>query len=125
MGVHESHIQVLLDGKATREAIINGFTSLKDNKDIQRNNPILIYFAGHGAREDAQSDLIGYPKGAHIEMICPADIGGRAPGGKKIPGIHDYTIAALLNQLAEAKGNNIVKCSSKSFIGYMLTYLGM
>ena len=129
LGVHESHVILLLDEQATRKAIMGKFKELMQNLNIRRDDPILIYFAGHGAWIPAPDHLRGYSIGAQIEMICPVDIGKPDENGIVIPGIPDYVIAALLDNLAEAKGNNIVRYSSKDCQGglylriYRLSYL--
>jgi hypothetical protein len=47
----------------------------------------------------------------YYEAICPTDIGMKDTDKSdtdEIPAIPDRTIAALVNQLSEARGNNIV-----------------
>ena len=43
-----SRIIILKDEQATRKAIIEAFKFLNRSKDIEKNDPIVIYFAGHG-----------------------------------------------------------------------------
>jgi Caspase domain len=105
LGVPTSHIKILLDNQATRDAIIAALRDLKNNTSIQRGNPILIYYAGHGSTVEAPT---GWEAGgADIQILvthdtlCDAD-------GNVIVGIPDRTIGVLLEQLAQEKDDNIV-----------------
>lgn len=81
------------DANATRVDIIKALERLRDNPEIQRMDPILIYYAGHG----------GVIPPGDIQAIVPFDyIPGRAP---PIPA---RTLACLINGIAQKKGNNIV-----------------
>lgn len=40
-------------------------------------------------------------------MLMPQNFSSEP--GNEVPGIPDYTVAALLNQIAKAKGDNIVR----------------
>jgi hypothetical protein len=104
------NVTYLCEGAATREGIITAFQSLMDNTDIQRDDAILIYYAGHGARTDKPSGPNWdrwVSLDSKVEQLCPSDI-GTAPKGELICGIPDRTIAALLNALSEKHGDNIV-----------------
>ncbi|TFK62483.1 hypothetical protein BDN72DRAFT_737044, partial [Pluteus cervinus] len=46
----ESNIITLLDEAASRQAILDKFEGLISNENIKRDDPIIIYFAGHGSR---------------------------------------------------------------------------
>jgi hypothetical protein len=73
---------------------------LRDNNKIKKDDPILIYYAGHGGkaqRQDAE-DV--------IETLIPVDY---VPG--KVPPIPDRTIASLINGISNKRGNNIVRGS--------------
>lgn len=113
LGVEQEHIINLRDEQATRAAILEGFDSLIRNDDIKKDDAILIYYAGHGAR-DAKPEGEDWKTWAsdedHIEMICPVDIGEPMSTSSYEPilGIPDRTIAAKLNHLSGLKGNNIV-----------------
>ncbi|TFK20700.1 hypothetical protein FA15DRAFT_719362 [Coprinopsis marcescibilis] len=47
--VPDSQITLLCNRDASRQAVIDGFIKLRDNKNIKKDDPILIYYAGHGA----------------------------------------------------------------------------
>jgi hypothetical protein len=100
----------LCDGAATRQGIIAAIRSLINNADIQKNDPILIYYAGHGARIDRPSGPNWdrwVSLDSKVEQLCPSDI-GTGPKGELICGIPDRTIAVLLNALSKKHGDNIV-----------------
>jgi hypothetical protein len=101
------HIRHLRDAEATRKAILSAFEEhFINNQEIQQNDAIIFYFAGHGSYEaPAEHSIYGH----NMETICPYD--DRA--GEH--GIPDCTIASLMKRLASIKGNNIV--------GFIITYL--
>jgi uncharacterized caspase-like protein len=91
-----AHIKHLRDTQATRQNILSAFEEhLINNKEIQENDAIIFYFAGHGSREK-------HADGNMKETICPYDdrMGAR--------GIPNYKIASLMRRLANLRGNNIV-----------------
>ena len=98
-------------GPATRDNIIAKIKSFKDNNNIEKGDPIVIFFAGHGT----QSSRVEWKDSSYpsplIECICPVDIGKPLKSGSldSITGIPDFTIRALLNELSSSKGNNIVR----------------
>lgn len=103
LSVPPSHIRSLRDEAATRAAIIQGFMDLRSDERIKRGDPILIFYAGHGAETDVNGG-----KGEErekIQMIVPCDYG---EGEDDVDGIPDRTINALLEGLAREKGDNIV-----------------
>ncbi|KIK02790.1 hypothetical protein K443DRAFT_96311 [Laccaria amethystina LaAM-08-1] len=103
--VPSSHIRFLTDANATRADIIKGFLEIQTDKRIKKNDPILIYFAGHGHETDAPE---GWPSGDvsdKIQMLIPQDY---CPiPGREVHGIPDQTLAALLNGIAIKHGDNI------------------
>ena len=104
--VPEEQIRTLLDLKATREAIITTFQELRRDERIQENDPILIYYAGHGGKIDAPRGWNSSGPNGKIEAIYSQDY-----AEQKVEPIPDRTIAALLDRLAEEKGDNIVRLS--------------
>lgn len=97
--VPEAHITILRDNEATRFQIIDAIVGLSVDPSINRLDPILIYFAGHGANLD--SPLVDYDE--KVQCLVPSDAGLK----DMVPAIPDYIIADLLADLAEKKGNNI------------------
>ncbi|KAJ6595372.1 caspase domain-containing protein [Mycena sp. CBHHK59/15] len=101
----QSDILFLTNTDATRAAILSAFyTHLIDNPEIERGEPIVIYFAGHGSRVLAPTGW-DTPSG-QVETICPSNESTQAEG-ELIHGIPDFTINALLRILAREKGNNV------------------
>ncbi|KAH7337409.1 caspase domain-containing protein [Rhizoctonia solani] len=128
-GVLSSNLLCLFDNEATREGILAAFQShLIDNPDIQPYDPIVIYFAGHGDRMPAPESW--HTPDGMVEMILPHDASFASSGTDNpsdqdvdarstrrtntkvadeeyIHGISDLTLAFLLYQLSQKKGNNI------------------
>lgn len=108
--VKDSNITLLLDADATRDNIIRNLKGLASHERIQRDDPVLIFFAGHGIE-------IKCPKGwedgleddAKIQAILPCDYLQDTENGEKVDVIPDRTISVLLKQIADQKGNNIVR----------------
>jgi hypothetical protein len=112
LSVPEDQITTLLDGEATRIKIIGAFLTLCADKRIQNQDPIVIFYAGHGSK-------IAKPEGwevngPHIQALVPQDVKVNDASGQPICPIPDRTIATLLNDLSRAKGDNIV--SNNDFI---------
>lgn len=117
LGVPPVNIISLRDEKASRNAILSGFASLRDNpKYLKGECAIIIYFAGHGAQTEKPTEWKDWATiTGKIEMLCPSDIGlpfTALVNGKqhpdKIPGIPDRTLSTYLNHISDIKGNNIV-----------------
>jgi hypothetical protein len=105
MGVPPSQITSLHDEEATRDKIIQGFYSLMLHSDIREGDPILIYYAGHGSTAPTPA---GWEAGGpEIQFLAPYDCLCRKDG-TMVNGIPDRTIGSLLEDLARAKGDNIV-----------------
>lgn len=107
LGVPESQIRLFTDTKAKRSDIIKAFIDIQNDTRIGPNDPILIFFAGHGDETDAPT---GWPSGNadnQIQMIVPQDF-NRDPLNQ-VHGIPDHTLAALLNGIASKHGDNIVR----------------
>ncbi|VDB83370.1 unnamed protein product [Peniophora sp. CBMAI 1063] len=72
-------------------------------KDVEKDDPILIYYAGHGSNLPKPN---GWPTASsHIQCIAP--YGVRVEGGLVKGVVSDRALGTLLIKLAEAKGNNI------------------
>lgn len=104
--VPDHHIRLLVDHQASRDAILSTFRShLINNSNIKHGDPIVIYYAGHGARVPAPE---GWPTDDGLyESICPSDRNTLADG-LIVPDIIDRQLGVMLVELANAKGNNIV-----------------
>ncbi|CAE6441212.1 unnamed protein product [Rhizoctonia solani] len=106
LGIPKDRFLCLYDEDATRDAILKAFVNnLTNNPNIQKFDPIVIYFAGYGDRVQA-------PRGwqtvnGFAGMILPHDTSTFDALGHYIHGIPDLTLAFLLYRLSQDKGNNI------------------
>ncbi|KAJ8487571.1 hypothetical protein ONZ45_g14289 [Pleurotus djamor] len=111
--VPKDQICLLLDRKATKAAVEDNFVShLINNPAIRRGDAILFYFAGHGSSMAAPKNWmegdIRVVDSAPVEVLCTYDYQTKVPtGSRRIPGISDRSMNALLSSLYEAKGDNI------------------
>ena len=103
MNVPSDRIQLILDHNASRKAIISAFSQLSENSKIDTDDPILIYFAGHGTQLKAPPGWEAGGRGRKIQGICPCDY-----KKKYVDTIPDRTIGGILDLICEKKGNNIV-----------------
>jgi hypothetical protein len=108
MNVSPTNIVTLLDEVATRSRIIGEIEALaKEDNPIQRHDPILIYYAGHGAETPAPEGWPAGGPGVNIQMIIPHDFNPHSDDEHN-GGILDIILSDRLSALATAKGNNIV-----------------
>jgi hypothetical protein len=103
--VPPENIVTLRDSDATRDHILSQFKQLAENPRIQFGDPILIFYAGHGALARAPSC---WPSSSNIQMILPHDFLPWTSQEKCEQGIPDLIIGALLEKIAREKGDNIV-----------------
>ncbi|PVF90957.1 hypothetical protein CPB86DRAFT_720341, partial [Serendipita vermifera] len=100
----EDNIKTLFNEEAIRDEIIKGFRWLIEHSSIRQNDPILVFFAGHGGEGPAPE---GWPaQRSKVQFIVPHDYLTEKEG-EKVHGIPDLSIAELLNELAMTKGDNI------------------
>ncbi|KAJ7607783.1 hypothetical protein DFH06DRAFT_1066508 [Mycena polygramma] len=93
-----AQIHFLIDEDATQARVTQAFqTHLADNPLIRRGDPIIIYFAGRGRRLEASV----YGLGRDVDVLLPHDC------DESVLGISDFTVCALLYDLAQKKGSNI------------------
>ncbi|KAF8584894.1 hypothetical protein K439DRAFT_1633170 [Ramaria rubella] len=105
LDVPNDHITNLRDASATRKNIVQAFHNLQANPAIDRDDAIFIYFAGHGSETEAPAGWSA--PGSKIQVLLPQDTGVMDATDNPIPPIPDRTLAALLDNLAREKGNNI------------------
>lgn len=101
--VPEDHIRTLFDHNATRDAIIEAFQDLRSNERIKEGDPIVIFYAGHGAELPAPTLWAPWGAEIRIQSLVPQDC-----RDSNILPIPDRTIGALIWDISKAKGNNIV-----------------
>ncbi|KAG8683380.1 hypothetical protein FRC11_013641, partial [Ceratobasidium sp. 423] len=108
--VPPDHIINLRDDTATRRNIIGSIKSLQNNPQINYRDPILIYYAGQGGSRKATKEWLEVNGTYLVEVIFPFDYDARVHDSSTsdpIECIPDRTIIGLLNELSEAKGDNI------------------
>jgi hypothetical protein len=108
LGVPSSQIWNLRNSEATRAAIIDGIKALSLNSEIKRGDPILIFYAGHGSSANTPKGWEGGGTGK-IQLLIPYDHSFSLNDADPTHGIPDRTLGALLSQLANEKGDNIVR----------------
>ncbi|KAF8545916.1 hypothetical protein OG21DRAFT_1384121, partial [Imleria badia] len=107
LGVPSSQIVFLSDEEATERRISEQFEKfLIKNADIQRDDAIVFFFAGHGSRPDAPEGWL--TENNKIETLCSHDVQTIGEDGEEIWGISDRAIDAWMRKLAFEKGDNIV-----------------
>ncbi|KAJ2933868.1 hypothetical protein H1R20_g3229, partial [Candolleomyces eurysporus] len=103
---HGAQIRSLRNSEAKRSAIIQALKDLSINSAIEHDDPILIFYAGHGTEGDAPKEWCWDSQ--KIQMIVPWDYRHSVDSGRAVvEGIPDCTLGALLRKLANKKGNNI------------------
>ena len=107
MGVPNSQIRNLRDSEATRAGILHEINALITDDRIRRGDPILIFYAGHGST--ALTPKRWESGGPTIQLLLPHDFLCENEKGQKVHGIPDRTLGVLLEHLASAKGDNIVR----------------
>jgi hypothetical protein len=95
-----SRIRALYNENATRDAIVNEIIGMIQCEEITRQDPIVIFYAGHGGETKPPSNW--NVQDSNIQMIIPHDY----DDGIKV--ITDRALATLLDELAWQKGDNIV-----------------
>ena len=103
LAVPNAQICNLRESEATQSAIIDAINAFTTDARIQRGDPILIFFAGHGS---PASNLVGWESGgSEIQPLVPYDY---ICEHRKVDGMPDLTLGTLLGRLAAEKGDNIV-----------------
>ena len=106
LGVPTSHIKTLFNEEATRHAIITNLRELQTDPRIRDGDPILIFYAGHGATAEAP---VGWETGgSNIQVLLSHDF-HYTSHDNPVHAIPDRTIGSLLEQIAARKGDNIVR----------------
>jgi len=109
VGLAEDRIVFLHDEGATRENMVNNIKHLARNPAISEQDPILIYYAGHGG--EAPSPLAKpNTKNNVIQMLIPHDFVSKGSKDKQGQGIFDLTLCKFLADIAQSKSDNIVSC---------------
>ncbi|KAK0433302.1 caspase domain-containing protein [Desarmillaria tabescens] len=124
LGVPERRIQCLLGSEKTsrddpltpsRANIVDMIYSLIDNPEIQRNDNVVIYYAGHGSSYYCSEQIPAASESKDccssdacpIEALCPIDRDTMDNDGHPIPDISDRELNALFTQISRTKGHKI------------------
>ncbi|QRV77162.1 ICE-like protease (caspase) p20 domain protein [Ceratobasidium sp. AG-Ba] len=105
LSIPSEQILELYDDEATRATIINRLRHLANDERIERDDPILIYFAGHGCEADAPPGW--ETDGSQIQGLVPCDVATLDHQGRLVEIIPDCTVASLIEDIAQSKGDNI------------------
>ncbi|KAI0031228.1 peptidase C14, caspase domain-containing protein, partial [Vararia minispora EC-137] len=102
----DTHIRILLNKNATRDRIISSFEELANDSTIKMDDPILIFYAGHGSTLPKPSKWDS--NSSEIQCLVAHDAGYDNKERTWVKGVvPDVTLASLLTTLAKEKGNNI------------------
>ncbi|KAG7442728.1 uncharacterized protein BT62DRAFT_1079102 [Guyanagaster necrorhizus] len=99
--VKPENIKHLRNEEATRHVIIEEIFRMESDARIKKNDPILIFFAGHGAFGKVESSS------EKISMLVPYDFKPVCTKEEEGQGVLDITLERLLANLADMKGDNI------------------
>ncbi|KAG9121488.1 hypothetical protein FRC07_002546, partial [Ceratobasidium sp. 392] len=105
LDIPDDHIAEIYNEKATRAGIIQAFRNLCDDERIEKDDAILIFYAGHGGEVEAPEGW--ETDGQKIQGLIPYDVRTLDITGRIVEIIPDRTVGSLLEDLAEAKGDNI------------------
>ncbi len=87
--------------------MIQALQSLATNPRISAQDPILIYYAGHGS----EAKLTSLFSGNTIQMLVPYDFVLDSSANHEGQGIFDVTLSSILNEIAREKSDNVVSRS--------------
>jgi hypothetical protein len=104
VGASPSNIISLRNEQATRAKIKSSLRAIATNENIRYGDPIVIFFAGHGSTAHPPPNWS--TGGSLIQMLIPHDFDCTSTDDDA-QGFFDLTSAALLSEIAKAKGNNI------------------
>ena len=113
VAVPSDRITVLLNWSARRRDIIDALRDIATNDQVKRGDPIIVYFAGYGAEIIYSEDDFKRTS----QFIVPYDYSHQQ--GSEVPAIPDQTIEALLGEVADVKGENIVSDFVREYIRHL------
>ncbi|KAK0234519.1 caspase domain-containing protein [Armillaria nabsnona] len=106
LGVPKGQIKILRNEEATRVTIETEIKDLGNNPAFKKDDPILIFYAGHGAEVKAPS---GWPSAnGKMQMLVPHDFTtSGSDDSERGQGVLDMRLSHLLTDLAAKKSDNI------------------
>jgi len=108
LGASPANIITLFNQDATRNDILDKLRALANDNRIQWDDPILIYFAGHGSEVDTPE---GWPPSTgKVQLILPYDCisDNRHLSEGEGQAIFDIILGHHIHRIAQNKGSNIV-----------------
>lgn len=106
--VPSNHIRRLENEDATRTSIIESLQGLMNDERIEKEDAILIYFAGHGAETVPPKDLpSGGEKNPRMQMLLTANASYSNKWDNKEV-LEDYIFGRFIRKIAGKHGSNIV-----------------
>ncbi|KAG6843590.1 hypothetical protein H0H87_002783, partial [Tephrocybe sp. NHM501043] len=108
LSVPKDRILNLRNKEATRTEMLEAMKSLAENESIRPTDPILIYYAGHGA--EARPPFDNWPTSSSngmVQMLVPHDFISQGSKNKHGQGILDIEISQILQDISRKKSDNI------------------
>ncbi|KAF9263736.1 hypothetical protein L218DRAFT_901384 [Marasmius fiardii PR-910] len=105
--VPKDRIVNLRNQEATREGILNVLQDLVKNPNILSQDPLLIFYAGHGGEANAPDGWQISNDGNKIQMLIPHDFAISGSDTLQGHGVFDFTLSRLLTDIANNKSDNV------------------
>ncbi|KAK0440894.1 peptidase C14, caspase domain-containing protein [Desarmillaria tabescens] len=114
-GVQSGAISVDDSSNPTRTNIVETLLGLSTSPLIQKDDIIIIYFAGHGSiylcsdyhQLKPNQTVRSISSRGSIEALCPVDRNSSTNNGAAIPDISDREINIILSEISRNKGHRI------------------
>lgn len=90
---------------------MNAIQNLAYNPAISAEDPILIFYAGHGSEAPPPTNWKTSNENNMIQMLIPHDFTLKGSNDHEGQGVFDVTLSKLLDDIARNKSDNIVSCS--------------
>ncbi|KAF5343713.1 hypothetical protein D9758_016517 [Tetrapyrgos nigripes] len=107
LGVPVDRIVNLRNEQATRDAMLNAIRDLASKPQIGSEDPIFIYYAGHGGEADPPPSWQTGSKNGMIQMLLPHDFAFNGSKEARKQGIFDIQLSQILTEIAKNKSDNI------------------
>ncbi|KAJ7141488.1 hypothetical protein C8R44DRAFT_604425 [Mycena epipterygia] len=105
--VPTDRIMNLRNEEATRDGMIKALENIANSDAIGPQDPILIFYAGHGGEAKAPPGWTTNTEDSSIQMLIPHDFVQQGSGDINGQGIFDLTLSRILEKIAQAKSDNI------------------
>ncbi|EIM80026.1 uncharacterized protein STEHIDRAFT_163276 [Stereum hirsutum FP-91666 SS1] len=109
--------KILQNEKATASGISDALRAIINDKNIGREDPILIYFAGHGVKVNLTSEDKAM---STTRMLCPYDFVQQTRSAPSSNGISDAALSNFLADISSQKGNNITVILDCCYSGHAI-----